>query len=254
MLNDWIGVIRTIVASMMVVTTFSVQAQTNEREGIRIELPVLPGLVRYVDMLEHPAFLALALENNGLSPSLSSRMTIEDSRGLRVRNAVLHYKGKQGSTYNYEAGATLDLGVGETSISFPFTVDVGALSEGKVVAQASPPLSKFFPQELRDRVQIKAQLLANPAMQQKVLEYLDGISKKAGGGQTEKIFELILIDAYNQGGAIRAREPGRDRGDAESLSDQILLLITLVIWLVIVPLAIVGQYVWRKHKSRGARQ
>lgn len=253
MSNNWIRVSRTIAALLMAVGTFSVQGQTNEGEGIRMELPVLPALARYVDMLERPAYLALALEINGLNPSLSSRMMIEDSRGLRVRNAVLHYKGKQGSTYNYEAGATLNLGVGETTFSFPVIVDVGGLGEGKVVVRAVPPLSKFFPQELRERIQIKAQLLANAATQQKVVEYLDGISKQAPGSQMD-LFEKILIDAYNASGTSPAGGLRGDRGDAEPVSDQILLLITLVIWLVIVPLAIVGQDVWRGRKSRGERQ
>ena len=237
-----------LVALVIMVVPAGAQTPGSEAEGIRLELPVLPGLSRYVDMLEYPSYLALALENNGLNPSLSSRMVIEDPRKLRLRNATFQYKGKQGTAYTYEAGVALDLGITETGFSFPVIVDASAVPEGKVIVRAVPPLSKLFPRGFIDRVEIKARMLADAQAQQKILEYLDGLSKKSLVSEN-KLFDAILIDAYNRVSASPMSGPMRDQGEAEPLSDQILLLITLVIWLVVVPLAIAGRHFWDKHKE-----
>lgn len=237
-----------LMALVTSVAPASAQTSGSEVEGIRLELPVLPGLSRYIDMLEYPSYLALALENNGLSPSLSSRMVIEDSHKLRLRNATFQYKGKQGAVYTYEAGVALDLGITETGFSFPVIVDASAVPEGKVIVRAVPPLSKLFPRGFIDRVEIKARMLADAQAQQKVLQYLDGLSKKSAVSE-HKLFEAILIDAYNRVSASPMSGPMRDRGEAEPLSDQILLLITLFIWLVVVPLAIAGRHFWSKREN-----
>lgn len=238
-----------LVALVTGIAPASAQAFGSEAEGIHLEVPVLPGFSRYVGMLEYPSYLALALENNGLSPSLSSRMIIEDSRKLRLRNATFQYKGKQGTTYTYEAGVTLDLGITETGFSFPVIVDASSVPEGKVIVRAVPPLAKLFPRGFIDAVEIKARMLADAQAQQKVLEYLDSLSKK-GSVSDKNLFDAILIDAYNRASASpMSSNRLRDRGEAEPLSDQILLLITLVIWLVIVPLAIAGRHFWRRRRD-----
>ena len=41
-------------------------------DAIQLDVPALPGFGKYVDLLTHPAYLALALDNNGIVPSLSS--------------------------------------------------------------------------------------------------------------------------------------------------------------------------------------
>lgn len=206
-------------------------------DEIRIEIPVMPALERYVDLLAFPGFFGVALENNGLSPSMSSKLQIrERGRTLEIRNATLRYDSKKAAIYTYEAAITLNLGVSESKLAFPVTVDLARVSSGKIVVTARPPLASLLPAELTDRIRIKASLIANATTQQKMIEYLDGFSKtdSAGLEGISALIELIMIDAYNKGGGPVVKGD-RDAGEAVPLSDQWMLLLTLVIWLLIVP-------------------
>lgn len=219
-------------------------------DEIRIEVPVMPALERYVDLLEYPGFLGVALENNGLSPSMSSKLQVKErGRALEIRNATFRYSGKKGAVLSYEASVVLNLGVSESKLAFPVTVDLTQMSSGKIVATAKPPLANLFPAELTDRIRIKAGLVANASAQQKVLDYLDKLSASKASGQAgvAALAEAILIDAYNKGGGPSATG-GRDAGEAVPLSDQWMLLLTLVIWLLIVPAVLLYRRV-RMHRD-----
>src|SRR4051794_37016717 len=85
-------------------------------EDIRFEVPVLPDFQRYLFLLEEPGIMAVALENNGLSPSLSSKLKVhEDGRKLEIRNAVLRYSGRKGTVFTYEA--VYMIGLRDTKLS-----------------------------------------------------------------------------------------------------------------------------------------
>jgi hypothetical protein len=218
-------------------------------DAIQLEVPALPGFSQYADLLTHPAYLALALENNGIVPSFSSRLTLPNSRSVKLRNAMLRYTGRQGTVYTYEAGYTVDLAVSTTELTFPLTVDIATLPQGKVVVKATPPLAKFFPKELVERIRIKASMLSDRATEQIVLDYLDRLSAGAASPQLgDSLVEAILIDAYNKSGKrAGADQRERDVGDAEPLSDQFLLIATLAIWLVLVPVVLVVQRIRRRR-------
>jgi hypothetical protein len=105
----------------------------------------------------------------------------------------------------------------------------------------SPPLASLIPPELTDRIRIKTQLVANPEAQKKVLAYLDQQAKEGD------LAQAILLDAYNRGGGPMAQ--GRDVGDAVPLSDQWLLILTLAIWLLVLPVLLVVHRVRRSRRK-----
>lgn len=223
-------------------------------DEIRVEIPVMPALERYVDLFAYPGFLGVALENNGLSPSMSSKLQIkEQGRALEIRNATLRFSGKKGGVLSYEASVQINLGVSESKLAFPVTVDIAQMSSGKIVATAKPPLANLFPAELTDRIRIKAGLVANSSAQQKVLDYLDRLSgaKTTGSVGVAALAEAILIDAYNKGGGPSVAG-GRDAGEAVPLSDQWMLLLTLVIWLLIVPTVLLYRRVRMRRDEKRA--
>jgi len=226
--------------------------QDRQREAIQIDLPVLPQAQLYVDLLAYPSYLAVALENVGLSPSYTARVTLVDPQQLKLRNAVLKFAGRKGPVFTYSAGASFNLGVSEPEITFPVEIDTSKVASGTVSVRLYPPLAKFIPQDLLDRVRIKTQVMSDVSAQQKLLAYMDGISKDApSSAGWSLVLERIMIDAYNRGSRT-ALPAGRDAGDAEPLSDQLLLLITLVIWLVVVPLALGISYFRQKRRSQSA--
>jgi hypothetical protein len=208
-------------------------------DDIVFNLATIPALQRYSDLLEQPGYVAVAMENNGLSPSLASKLKIADrGRSAEIRDSVIRFVGKKGSVYAYEASYLL--GLGDAKISFPVSVDIAQLSSGAVKVSLSPPLAGMIPKQLIDRMQIKVRAVASQGAQQKLIEYLDESSR---GGN---LVETILLDGYNRSGPPLARG---DVGDAAPLSDQWMLLLTLAIWLVIVP----GFLIVRRLRQRPSK-
>jgi hypothetical protein len=214
---------------------------------IRFEISTVAGLERHLAFLEHPGYLAVALENNGLSPSLSSKLVVRDrGREVEARIAVLRYAGREGSVYNYEVGLAIGPGSARSTLTFPVIVDLSSLAAAKAVVAVKPPLAALLPSELNDRIQIKMRMVANATAQKKIVDYLDqlarGVSQNAGPAA---LFESVLLDAYNRGD--RPGTSARDAGDALPLSDQWMLILTLLIWAVAVPAA----YFYRLRRRRG---
>jgi hypothetical protein len=219
-----------------------------ERQGdaIVLKVPALPAAARHLKLFEYPSYLALALENNGFSPSYSSRLIVKSRSEFEIRNASVRFVGRKGSIFQYEASLKLPLGGGGSTFRVPLEVDVSSLSAGSVVMRVYPPMSSLIPADLIERIESKARSLANDATQRQMLQYLDDVSKnqKAGDG-VDAALEKILLDAYNR--ASTNTSSGRDVGDAEPLAEQYALIATLLIWLTLLPLIFFGR-VWQKAR------
>ena len=217
------------------------------QDAMTLEIPVLPEAQRYVALLEYPPYVALALDNIGVKLANSGKITIPDAHSLQYKSMVLRYVHRNGSVYSYEA--SLDWGIG----TLPVEADLSGLDKGKVNVRVFLPAAKLFPQDLTDRIQLKIQRLADVAMQRKMLAYFDDLQKKSGPtGGNEAIFNLILLQAYNNQTADIGSFVYRESDDAGLLYDQLLTLIALTIWLVIVPLVVASPYLWRKYRRRSS--
>jgi hypothetical protein len=210
-------------------------------DAVEFDLRAIPALQRYVDLLEHPGYIGVVLQNAGLSTGQSKLKLGPEGRTAEVRNAQVRYLNKNGTVYNYEAGYLT--GVGDTKITFPVAVDVAPLAAGKIKVKVNLPLSSLLPGDIRERIKLKAQVLGDTGAQQKVLKYLQGVSAESN------LAEAILLDAYNRSGGPAV--PGRDAGDAVPLSDQSMLILTLLIWFVVVPVVLVIRRV-RQRRANAA--
>ena len=220
-------------------------------EAVSIEIDVLPGAKRYVELAAYPSYLALALRNNGLSPSDSGLLVIKDGRTLRFKNAELTFVRQDKNVFHYLATAEWSIGVAQTKFEVPVQADLTKIGDGKVVVHAFPPLASFFPDELTDKARLKVQSLAAPAAQKRVLAYLDALPGSTDGPLDKgQMFERILLDAYNLAAVAPGITGGREPGDAEPLADQWMLLATLAIWLVIVPGFFTAR-AWRRKRRAG---
>ena len=148
------------------------------RDAVTFRVPVLPESARYLDLLAAPGIAALALENNDLYPSLSSRLVIKDREGFTIRSGVVRYIGRKAEVYSYKAGFNLPLVSGESTLTFPVEVDTGSAAKGMVVIRMYPPLAKLLPEDLLQRVEFKIRSLADLHSQRKLLTYLDRVSKE----------------------------------------------------------------------------
>lgn len=229
--------------------------KSTDLQGLRLELSVTPRLAPFTELLETPAYIAVALENSGNAPSMSAKPKIlKLGHAVRVRYATLTFVSRKGLQFNYEAEIDASIGIATTRLTIPVTVDASNVAKGKLVALLRPPMAGVLPDELRNRIQQRAQQMASPVLQEGVATYLERLAVAAGfSGKANALFVPLLIDSYNlefKGVSAFGKEPG----DAEPLSDQLMLIVTLLIWLVAVPLAI-GAQAWRaKRRDNGARK
>ena len=225
-----------VLLAPMLLGLWCAPAIAQSQDAVRFEVPVLVESARYLDLLAAPGIAVLALENNELYPSLSSRLVIKDREAFTISSGVVRYVGRHADVYSYEAGFNLSLGVGESTLTFPVEVDTSAVSKGMLTIRMYPPLAKFLPEDLLQRVEFKIRSLADLQSQRKLLTYLDRVSseQKARGRGFDGILEAIALEAYNRSGG--TGQSLMERGRAESLSDQVVLLAVLAVWLIGFPI------------------
>src|SRR5262249_6678343 len=114
-----------------------------DQGDLRLEIETLPGFQRYDRLLEHPGYIAVALENIDIRPSSSTKLILRDrGREVEARNVILRFTGKTATSYSYEAGVSL--GIGSASVTIPVTVDLSALPAGKTIVVAKLPLATLL--------------------------------------------------------------------------------------------------------------
>jgi hypothetical protein len=243
--------------SIMLVGVGLSVAQTGlakSQDALHFEIAVNPEARRHIAMLQHPPYLALALENIGMRLTSSGGIKILDANSLQYKTATVRFVKLNGNVYFYEAKVDWDIGMLQTTFTLPVEADISELEKGKVSIRVSLPLAKLIPEDFLDRIKVKVQSLADANLQKRMLDYFNSLEAKRGTRGIEGIFNEILVEAYNSRTAAAGTATSREPGDAEPLSDQLLLLITLAIWLIVVPLAMVSQYFWRKFREQRARR
>jgi hypothetical protein len=195
---------------------------------------VLPEAVRHREILTVPGYAALVMENNGLHLSLSNKMTVVDRETVQIKAGHLRYAGQKDDVYTYQASIRLDAGVGMSGINFPVEVDLSRMASGVAVIRVYPPLARFLPDKLLEAMESKLQTLMGLESQQKMLGYLDRLTEehRVSGKGFDGVLEAIAFEAYNSPG----RAPAAARFAPERLSDKIVLLATLAIWLIGFPI------------------
>ncbi|MDB5763999.1 MAG: hypothetical protein JWQ21_2994 [Herminiimonas sp.] len=228
-------------------------AQQAEDGWLAFEIAAVPGIDRHLGLLEYPAYLAAALDNNGIKSNSTGKIILVDERNIRTQNAALGFSEKKGAVYFYKAVADFDVGVTRIKFQIPLVIDTSAVRQGRLTLRIQIPMAKIFPQALIDRIHRAVQVLTNEGSQKKMVNYFDGLAnKRAPGSGMQGIFSQIMMQAYNtsvnDAGGVSVREPG----DAESLYEQRYLLATLAIWIIIVPLAFLLFTLRRRWKRRKA--
>ena len=210
-------------------------------DPLTLTVPVSPELSRYGFLLEEPSYAALALQNAGLNVSLSKPLVVLDRRTLEVGPGRIGFVGKKGSTYQYMATLTLPLG---KQLGFPVEVEWADTKQGRLLIRLQPPLAGLIPRELLDKVESKLQTLGNATAQKALFSYLAKVdSQGAGEARLAEMRERIAFDAYAQAGLGSAK----DAGGGEPVSDQVVLLASVLIWAICWPSLL---YVVRRHRSQ----
>ncbi len=233
-------------------------ASADTRDAITFEISILPEARRHIELLEYPPYLAVALENIGMQLT-SSKVTILDASSLQYKTAVLRFVGRKGPIYAYEVSGDWGVGLLRINLQMPFEADISTLDSGKVSIRMYPPSPDLIPLGLRNLIRLKAQSLADIVLQKNGLDYFDSLQqKRTPGSPIDEVFNRILVQAYNSRGGFIDSAAARKSRTAEPdeilvrVSDQFLLLVTLIFWLVSVRLLAMVLYLRGKRGQRRA--
>jgi len=237
-----------VVFLMLVIGRLSPAFAANE--PLKFEIPVSSALSTYVDtLLVSPAYAALALQNAGLPIALSTPIKLINRQSFQLGPGKVSYQKKKDKIYFYTASVVLPLG---KEISFPVEIDVSDMDNGRLKIRAYTGLSGLIPQDILFRVESRLQMLANANSQKQLITYLvERSGGKLGDADAQsKFFDAIMFEAFNNSGRFTASSGGanlRDVGSAETLSDQVALILAVVIWLVGFPIYLFIIRRQRKH-------
>ena len=225
-----------VLGTFIFLAVFNAWADSNQR-SVDFEIAVVPEIARHADLLAYPPYLALALENNGVSPSLSSRIVLLDKSGFQIKAGAVRFKQRTGEAYAYEALVSLPPAGMDAKLSLTFEVDTRRVAQGTLTVRVFTPLAGLMPNDLRERISQKIGSLAGMPTQRKLVAYLDKLKAQQPADMViQGVLETILIESYNRAGAVAELRPkGVDRGAAEPLPDQWFFLLTMLIWLVATP-------------------
>ncbi len=222
--------------------------------ALQIEIPIVQGAEKYLELLEYPAYLVVALENNSIKTSNMGRPTLIDEHTVQLKSAMLSFTEKKGAVYAYKASIEWDIPLKHLKFEVPVEIDASSVSKGKIKVSIFLPLANLFPDALVERIRMKIQILSGPEVQKRMLGYFDDLSKKTDPvSGLQGLFSKIMLQSYgalvDTGGGCVTREPG----DAELLSDQAYLLATLAIWLIIGPGSVAAFVFLRNRKNRNQK-
>lgn len=210
-----------------------------KNESFYLEVPIDKNLEPYIDtMLLNPAYFALALNNIGSPLSLSQPLKLLSRDSIKLGPGVLNFIKKKNLVYHYSANIILAFDKG---IVVPVEIELSDIDNSVIKIRVIHPLIELIPQDILVKVESKLQMLANPSVQKKLFEYL---AKQSGGKLTNdfsisRLLDSIAFDAFNQSGrlvAVRDTNNKHEVGTAEPLSDQMLFILAVIIWLLGFPL------------------
>ena len=231
---------------LLVVASFTAPV-AGYADELRFDVTVLPEFRKYQALLAYPGYAALALENNGLSPSPGNKIVVmERGRGIQLPNGTLTFTGRMGEVYSYEVDILIGMSNLNTHLSFPVVLDASSLGSGKMIVAIKLPLASLLPADFRARLDRKLSTVAGTETQTKLLAYLEQLRKQGPGAvEMASIVENILVDAYNRTGGPMAAQ--RDAEQALLRQDQWSLITTFVIWLLLVSALLLLYFRRQRH-------
>jgi hypothetical protein len=202
---------------------------------LRLKVPLSAQFKSYSDLFSSPEYFLVALQNLNIPLRGVERSEIPKIHSVRVRkergftkgSVLVEFKRQKGTLFDYEATAQLSLAGVPLSFTIPVQFDLSDLdrNEGRLILQLGTlgEVGKsFLEAKLNDRVK-----LFGPELQAQILAYLGSLPKEAIG-------PALLRDAYNRS-AGQGVNLGRMPGDSEPVSDQLVLIFTIVIWSIGIP-------------------
>ena len=217
--------------------------------NLNFQIKLVENAPRFVDLLQYPSYLAVALENSGIRATNAGRIVLVDRENLQFRNVSIRFIEKRDGLIKYTSHIQWDLAMTQLTLDIPFEVDLSKINEKIVEVRFYPKGSALLPDSLIQKMQMKIQAIASQEAQNAIINYLQKIASKNKRGM-DGMLESILIDSYNLP-IVSYGDGSKEFGDAEPLKDQYYLLATILLWFLLLPTTF-GLLWWKRlRKLRG---
>lgn len=233
-------------------TTFAEAILANQRmsEPLSFDIPVVSGVDRYLNFLTSPAYLVVALQNNGVNASNMGRPNLINAQTVEMNLVRLTFIEIQSEVYSYDVALEWQSPIKTFYFNIPMEIDTTKIRTGSVRVNFFIPYASQFPEALIDRLRIRISFFSDPEFQEAVVSYLDGLS-----GTVEPrlgfdgLTDALMLQSFSSNLPV-VRDCGvSEPGDAESLSEQWALFVTLAIWLIIMPICLLLWSLWIRSKK-----
>lgn len=218
-----------IILITMLIFPSSASTSNQSENVITLSIPVIQDSARFLDLLEYPSYLAVALENNGIILKKHSKIQILDNHSLEIMGVTIKYIKRSDNLFFYQ------IKYGPININnillneLTLEIDTSKVNQWVVRITIPSLLMRILPSDLTDRIKMKARILTDIDNQKQMVSYFNKIySINNQTGNTSQILEKILINAYN----LRPLDKSSDASNQTQKPYILLLLIFIMFCLV----------------------
>jgi hypothetical protein len=229
----------------------TVFADGGKDRSLDFKIPIVAGANNYIEFLSSPAYLLVALQNNGINPSNQGRAVLVDSKTVRMNMLELKYLETIGATYFFNVDLTWESPIKTFVFHIPVEIDTDEILAGSITARFFVPFASYFPEEFVTRLRNRIAFFSASELQHRLIDYLDNLRTTVEPGLGFfGLREALLLQSFSISPHLSATPDAviSEPGDSVPLKEQLALIVTIVIWLVMVPLYLVRR-TWKLHKK-----
>lgn len=157
----------------VVVMSYQSIAMARTDNALEYTIPAIRGLERYIEMLEYPPYLALAIDNSGIRVGTGG-LVVVDKHTLQINYLRLKFVKKDGEVYAYNIEPALGLSLETIGLNLKVEIDCSQLRNGFVTMRIHMFRIDFFLSSVRNMIDYKIGL-ASEDNQKIILKYLDDL-------------------------------------------------------------------------------
>ena len=157
----------------VVVMSYQSIAMARTDNALEYTIPAIRGLERYIEMLEYPPYLALAIDNSGIRVGTGG-LVVVDKHTLQINYLRLKFVKKDGEVYTYNIGPAWGLSLESIGLNLKVEIDCSQLRNGFVTVRIHMFRIDFFLSSVKYIIDYKIGL-ASENNQKIIIKWLDGL-------------------------------------------------------------------------------
>lgn len=197
-----------------------------------IKIPVIDGVEKYLDILNVPAYLAVALDNAGLGIGVEHNLNIESDKIFDWNGVSVEYIKRNGKIFFYDVNFITSFG--KVLPEVRLKLDASNVNRGFFSVDIYSKYASVLLEKIATRFEPKVLMMFNTENQSRMMGYLQKINSRRDNKKFN-FNEAILIEGYNNRSFYQETSSSSSESGNKS-KNLIVLLYTITVALIIIPL------------------